>query len=255
MLAIERLSSIRELLNKNDSVTVAELSKLFNVTEETIRRDLERIVRSDSSVQRVHGGAYKIKTFDHEAPYQLRETLLVEEKARMAGQGLRLLAEGDTIMLDSSTSALYLAKAIKSAGIRLCIITNSLRISLELSDCTHISLIMTGGSYRAASRSFVGYATTAALSGFHADKAFVSCSGLHERYGLTDNSESEAQVRRRMLLNSDLRYLLVDSDKFSLSKIHHISSLQGIQAILTNKEPIGELKMVLEKEGIRIIIC
>lgn len=255
MLAIDRLSAIREMLNTNDSVSVAELSKIFSVTEETIRRDLDKIVRDDRAVVRVHGGAYKIKTFDREAPYELRETLLVEEKERIAHKSFTLLDEGDTIMLDSSTTALHLAKAIKQSALKISVITNSLRIALELSDCSHTNLIMAGGSYRPSSRSFVGYSVTGMLEELHADKAFVSCSGLHERFGLTDNSESEARVRRMMLSQSDYRCLLVDSDKFGRCKSHRIAPLEGIQALFTDREPDDGLKDLLLKHHIDVIVC
>lgn len=255
MLAIDRLTAIRESLITNDSVSVAELSKVFSVTEETIRRDLEKIVKDDRSVVRVHGGAYKIKTFDLEAPYELREIMLVEEKARIAQKSFTMLEESDTIMLDSSTTALHLAKVIKQSTLKLSIITNSLQIAMELSDCGHTNLIMAGGSYRPSSRSFVGYSVTGMLEELHADKAFVSCSGLHERFGLTDNSESEARVRRMMLAHSDYRYLLVDSDKFGRCKSHRIANLEGIQALFTNREPDDGLKDLLSKSHIDVIVC
>ncbi len=255
MLAVERLTAITEALNSNDCVSVSELSRAFSVTEETIRRDLDKIVNSDHSVVRVHGGAYKIKTFDREAPYQLRETLLVEEKDRIARRSFAMLDDGDTIMLDSSTTALHLATFIKDSPLKISVITNSLRIASELSDCAHTNLILTGGTYRPASCSFVGYSATNTLDEFHADKAFVSCSGLHERFGLTDNSESEAQVRRMMLMNSDFRYLLVDSDKFGRCKSHRIAHLDGIQAIFSDREPDDGLKALLLKNQVELIVC
>jgi DeoR/GlpR family transcriptional regulator of sugar metabolism len=255
MLAVERLAAIEKALASTDSVSVAELSNSFSVTEETIRRDLDKIVTNDPSVVRVHGGAYKIKTFDNEAPYQLREQLLVEEKDRIAKRSMVKLQEGDTIMLDSSTTALHLAQSIKKSSLRLSVITNSLRIASELSDCEHTNLIVTGGSYRQSSRSFVGYATTNMLKDLHACKAFVSCSGVHETFGLTDNNESEAQVRRMMLSNSDYRYLLVDSDKFGRCKNFHIADYSGIHAFFTDKEPDGNLRTVLMQNKVELIVC
>ncbi|MHC1693251.1 MAG: DeoR/GlpR family DNA-binding transcription regulator [Sphaerochaetaceae bacterium] len=255
MLAVERLSAIEKALNTNDCVSVADLSRSFSVTEETIRRDLEKIVTNDPTVVRVHGGAYKIKTFDHEAPYQLREQMLVEEKERIAKASFSRLVEGDTIMLDSSTTALHLAQCIKQNTLKLSVITNSLRIASELSDCDHTNLIVTGGAFRQSSRSFVGYATTNMLKDLHADKAFVSCSGVHEKFGLTDNNESEAQVRRLMLANSDHRFLLVDSDKFGRCKNFHITDVSGVHAFLTNKEPDRNLKELLAHNQVELIIC
>jgi DeoR/GlpR family transcriptional regulator of sugar metabolism len=255
MLAVERLAAIEKALISTDSVSVATLSNLFSVTEETIRRDLDKIVLNDPSVVRVHGGAYKIKTFDHEAPYQLREQLLVEEKERIARVSFLRIQEGDTIMLDSSTTALHLAQYIKKSTLKISVITNSLRIAAELSDCDHTNLIVTGGTYRQSSRSFVGYATTNMLKDLHACKAFISCSGVHEKFGLTDNNESEAQVRRLMLANSDHRHLLVDSDKFLRCKDFHIADFSEIHVFLTDREPDGNIKTALADKQVELIIC
>jgi len=255
MLAVERLSAIERALISMDCVSVAELSNSFSVTEETIRRDLDKIVQNDPSVVRVHGGAYKIKTFDHEAPYQLREQLLVEEKERIARASFLKIQEGDTIMLDSSTTALHLAQYIKKSSLKISVITNSLRIASELSDCDHTNLIVTGGTYRPSSRSFVGYATTTMLKELHACKAFVSCSGVHQKFGLTDNNESEAQVRRLMLANSDNRFLLVDSDKFLRCKNFHIADFSGIHAFLTDRQPDGNILAALKENQVELIIC
>lgn len=255
MLAVERLSAITEALNVNDSVSVSELSKNLNVAEETIRRDLEKLVKGDHTVVRVHGGAYKIKTFDREAPYQLRETLLVEEKSRIAQTSLGFINEGETIMLDSSTTALHLARLIKNSTMKISIITNSLTIASTLADCAHTNLIVAGGQYRLSSRSFVGYSATNALEEYHADKAFISCSGIHEKFGLTDNSQSEAQVRRMMLDQSDHRYLLIDTDKFGRCKDYRIAQLKSMHVMITNGEPDIGLRNALEKNGAELIVC
>jgi len=255
MLAVERLTAIEKALDTSDCISVAGLSKSFRVTEETIRRDLDKLVDKDPTVIRVHGGAYKVREFDQEAPYQLREAMLVEEKDRIARRSLALLEPGETIMLDSSTTALHLAQCIKLSTLRLSVITNSLRIATELSDCNHTNLIVTGGTYRQASRSFIGYATTTAMEDLHADKAFVSCSGLHPVYGLTDNNEGEAQVRRLMLAHSSARYLLVDSDKFGRCKNYRIADLDGINALFTNREPDAGLKSLMTACGVELEIC
>jgi len=255
VLAVDRIATIEKSLNTSESVSVAELSRLFEVTEETIRRDLDKIVARDDLVVRVHGGAYRQKPFDHETPYQLRETLLVAEKERMAKRSSAVLEQGDTIMLDSSTSALYLAKQLKGLDLGLTVITNSLRIAMELSECTQTNLVLIGGSYRQASRSFVGYAATAALLELHADKALVSCSGLSERFGLTDNNESEARIRRLMLDNSRRKFLLVDSDKFGRCKNYRIAGVEGVEALFTDKFPDAGLIRLLSDNKVSLELC
>jgi len=255
VLAVERLAAIEKALNSSDCVSVADLSKTFMVTEETIRRDLDKIVTRDSTVLRVHGGAYKQREFDQEAPYQLREGMLVEEKERIARRSFSLLEPGDTIMLDSSTTALHLAQYIKQSTLKISIITNSLRIASELSDCNHTNLIVAGGTFRQSSRSFIGYAATRAMEELHAEKAFVSCSGLHAEFGLTDNNEGEAQIRRLMLANSSYRYLLVDSDKFGRCKNYRIADLHGIHALFTNREPDQGIMTLMTESGVELVVC
>lgn len=255
MLAVERIAAIEKALDSSESVTVAGLSRMFDVTEETIRRDLDKIMSRDSSVMRVHGGAYRQKPFDHEAPYHLRETLLVDEKERMARRSCEVLERSDTIMLDSSTTALYVAKHLKELDLGLTVITNSLRIAMELSECTATTLVLIGGLYRQASMSFVGYAATEALGQMHADKALVSCSGLHERFGLTDNNEGEAQIRRLMLRNAHRRFLLVDSDKFGRCKNYHIADMDGIESLFTNETPAEGIRSLLSAGGVSLKVC
>lgn len=255
MLAVERQSSILEALEGSDSVSVAELSRLFSVSEETIRRDLDKLMHGDSTIVRVHGGAYKIKTFDKEAPYHLRETLMVAEKQRIAGRSYSLLTRGDTIMLDSSTTALYLARIIKQNALQLSVITNSLAIATELCNCSSINLVVTGGSYRASSCSFTGYATTGVLESYYADSAFVSCSGLHPEMGLTDNHEGEAQVRRLMLSNAGKKYLLIDSEKLGRCKTNRICSLKGIDTIFTDAMPAEHWIRVMDSFGVELVCC
>lgn len=255
MLAVERLSCISEVLDERESVSVAELSRTFSVSEETIRRDLEKLVQTDASVVRVHGGAYKVKSFDKEAPYQLRQTLLIEEKKRIAKSCLAQLQKNDTIMMDSSTTALYLAKNIAETSLALTVITNSLAIVTELANCSHIHLVCVGGNFRPSSYSFVGYTTTQALATYYADKAFVSCSGLHLQMGLTDNHEGEAQVRRTMLQNSGQRNLLVDSEKIGRCKTNCIAPLKGINTLFTNASLDEEWRLLLQTIGATWVQC
>lgn len=255
MLAVERLSSISDALESSESVSVAQLSRVFSVSEETIRRDLEKLTRTDPSVVRVHGGAYKVKSFDKEAPYQLRQTLLIEEKQRIAKRCFSLLRNQDTIMMDSSTTALFLAKNFAGTGLALTVITNSLAIISELADNPHINLILIGGNFRPSSHSFVGYTATNALTGYHADKSFVSCSGLHLNTGLTDNHEGEAQVRRLMLENASENYLLVDSEKIGRCKTNHIAPVQGLTAIFTDANLDADWQQLLQQQNIKLVRC
>ena len=256
MLAIDRFNAIKEILSKQESASVTELGRAFGVSDETIRRDLDKLSQTEKSIVRVHGGAYMVKTFDKEAPFAVRRSLLVEQKERIAARAFSLIEDGDMLMLDSSTTTLHLAHMLKSSpDKKLVVITNALGVVQELSDCPHIRLLCIGGVLRQTSLSFVGYTATAMLGEYRANKAFVSCSGIHERFGITDNSEEEAQVRRAMLQNSERRYLLIDSEKFGRYKSNRIVELSDVDEVITD-EPLGKSwRSLFTKADTELYVC
>ena len=256
MLAIDRYNSIREILSKQESVSVCDLGHLLGVSDETIRRDLDKLSQTDKSIVRVHGGAYMVKTFDKEAPFALRQSLLVEQKERIARRAFSFIEDGDILMLDCSTTTLHLAHLLREAtDKKLMVMTNALGVVQELSDCGHIKLLCVGGVLRAISHSFVGYSATSILNEYRADKAFLSCSGIHERFGVTDNSEEEAQVRRAMLQNSQQRYLLIDSEKFGRYKSNRITELCDVDEIITDEPLSRAWRSLLTKAEVRLSVC
>lgn len=127
MLSVDRENSIKQILYKQNSVTVSELSCMFGVSGETIRRDLQRISAEDPMIVRVHGGAYRA-TPDSEAPYNFRQSSMIDEKKRIAARCFQEIKEGDFLFLDSSTTTLYLSKLIATSGLELTVMTNSLGI-------------------------------------------------------------------------------------------------------------------------------
>ncbi|MDO5112511.1 MAG: DeoR/GlpR family DNA-binding transcription regulator [Clostridia bacterium] len=256
MLAIDRYHAIKEILSKQESASVAELGRAFGVSDETIRRDLDKLSQTEKSVVRVHGGAYMVKTFDKEAPFAVRRSLLIEQKERIAAQAFSLVEDGDMLMLDSSTTTLHLAHMLRDAeDKKLMVITNALGVVEELSDCAHIKLLCVGGVLRQTSHSFVGYTATDTLQEYRANKAFVSCSGIHERFGVTDNSEEEAQVRRAMLQNSETRYLLIDSEKFGRYRANRIVELAEVDEVITDAPLQKGWQGVFTKAAVNLVVC
>ena len=254
MLSVDRANSIRQILSKRNSVTVSELSNMFDVSGETIRRDLQKISAEDPTVVRVHGGAYRV-TPDGDPPYDFRQSSRVEEKKRIAAKCFELIREGDYLFLDSSTTTLYLSKLIAASGFDLTVITNSLGVLNELCMSERIRIIALGGRYTDKSRSFVGSSTLSVLSGLFAGKAFVSCAGLDMAFGLTHNNEEEAAIRKAMLLNSKKRYILLDSDKFGRCKPHGIISVDDIDAVFTDSVPDDRWPAYFAGHGVELRVC
>ena len=139
MLSVDRANNIKQILSKQNSVTVSELSLMFGVSGETIRRDLQKLSSEDPMIVRVHGGAYRL-TPDGDPPYNFRQSSRIEEKKRIAAKCFEKISDGDFLFLDSSTTTLYLSKLIAASGYNLTVITNSLGVLNEL--CSRESIRM-----------------------------------------------------------------------------------------------------------------
>lgn len=254
MLSVDRENSIKQLLCKQNSVTVSELSSMFGVSGETIRRDLQKISAEDPMIVRVHGGAYRV-TPDGEAPYDFRQSSMLDEKKHIAARCFHEIEEGDFLFLDSSTVSLYLSKLIATSGLELTVMTNSLGVLNELCMSDSIRMIALGGRYSDRAHSFVGHSTLAELSDLFAGKAFVSCSGLDMTFGLTHNDEEEAAIKKAMLQNSKKRYLLIDSKKFGRSMTHGIISIDDIDAVFTDSAPDERWQSFFKDHETELYVC
>lgn len=253
MLAVERMHLIQCALQEEKQVSVSTLSSRFQVSEETIRRDLEKLSNSDPTIVRVYGGAYKAWVTDSEMPVQVRETLSVDRKKAIANACFSLIRVNDIIMLDCSTTALYLAMLIRQQGYGVTVLTNSLRIVEVLRECEQIKLIVLGGNFRKNTQSLIGYDTTDMLSHYRADQCFISCTGIHMEFGITDNNENECKVRQAMIHNSKERYLLADTYKFGRSYLSKMAAPGDFDAIVTDVAPSPDWLKFLEAARTRII--
>ena len=154
MLAIERKNEILSILQKEQRVLVAELSTRYQVTEETIRRDLEKLEK-EGFVKKTYGGAVLNKNSTIDMPLKIREKTNRKEKQKIAQTVASLIEDGESIMLDSSSTSLMIAQELKKKK-KLTVITNSVEVLIELSGCEGIKVISTGGTLRDSSLSLVG---------------------------------------------------------------------------------------------------
>ena len=254
LLAIERQNAIMQELNTKGCITVSLLSKQFDVTEETIRRDLDKLEQS-KLLRRVHGGAYIVNGFEKEAPVRLRESIMLSEKERIGAKCCEYIDQYDTIMLDSSTTALYIAKQLKLENKKVTVITNSLDTINEFEDSENIKVICIGGTLRVKSHAFSGFDSLSLLNGLIADKAFVSAAGVHMNFGITDHIESEAKIRMMMLKNASKRYFIADNTKFGKAMMYSVWPLNDINYLVTDTAPDREWYSKLHELGVELIVC
>ena len=252
MLAIERRNKIMEIITEKGSVMVVELSKIFSVTEETIRRDLEKLEKQ-GHLKRTHGGAVIIDEMQKEdEPVYIRETKNSQEKKLIAEKVLDFICDWDTIMLDSSTTALQVAKCIKNQR-KITVITNSLKILTELADDKNIKLIATGGHVREKTLSLVGSYALETISKFNVNKSIICCKGLHLEKGLTESDEMEAEIKKIMTKNAKEVFLVVDNSKFDKVSFVKMLNLKDIDKVFTDKAMSEEWELKLNNEGVEIV--
>lgn len=235
MLAIERRNKILSILQKESRVVVSDLSKAFNVTEETIRRDLEKLEK-DGFAKKAYGGAIINESVNADLPFTVRKTANVSGKQKIADIIASMIQDGDNIMLDASSTAVYIAKQLKNKK-NLTIITNSIEILLELSDITGWKVLSTGGVMKEGSLSLVGYQAEKMISCFHVDKTIISCKGLDIEKGITDSNEMEAHIKKLMFDSANVKIIAADSSKFDRISFTKICDLSEIDMIVTDVNP------------------
>jgi DeoR/GlpR family transcriptional regulator of sugar metabolism len=252
VLVAERHRKIVELVNERSSIRVTELSSIFNVTEETIRRDLEKLEK-ENLLMRSHGGAVSLGEEESEISYIEREITNAAEKKAIALEAIRTIEPGDQIVLDASTTAWYMAKELPDMP--LTVLTNSIKVAIELSKKEQIRVISTGGTLLSQSLSYVGPLAERSLSAYHVNKAFLSCKGVHLENGLSDFNELQALVKKQMMGIADETVLMVDSSKFGIRSFTQIALLSSIDSIITDANMNENTRKQLEDKGIEVIIC
>lgn len=252
MLVAERYEKIVQLVNERGSIRVSELSELCLVTEETIRRDLDKLEQA-GRLKRSHGGAVSVKESQLEIPYFEREVTRSQEKKRIAEEAVKLIQPHDRILLDASTSAWYMAKIMPD--IPITILTNAVKVATELSAKEKIEVISLGGRLSPRSLSFVGPIAEKTLESFHVNKLFFSCKGVHLERGISESGELQARLKQQMIEAADQIILLADSSKFGVKSFTQVADLSMVDTIISDRELDEEMQTALAAAGIAVTLA
>lgn len=249
MLAIERKNEILNKLRAEQRVLVCELAAFYNVTEETIRRDLDKLEK-EGYATKTYGGAILGNSTKTDLSYTIRSKTNVEAKNAIADLVEKLVEDGDHLMIDDSSTSLFAAKKLKEKK-NLTVITNSVELVVELSGVEGWNIMLTGGRLKQDSMSLAGEQTQRMLQNFHVDKTLFSCKGLDLSAGITDSSEFHAQTKQSMVQAAKKRILLLDDSKFDKISFVNIAELEQIEAVVTNLCPEKQWLQFFENHGIK----
>lgn len=249
---VERRRIILEELKQNKQVYVSQLNKRFTVSEVTLRKDL-RYLEKKNLLIRSRGGAMLPVSIGNDLSVEARKVLNLKLKKNIAATACSLIKEGDTIIIDSGTTLMQLAKLLKNFN-NLTIITNALDIAVELSTFKNLKIIIPGGIFRHKSFSLVGVNAIENLQMFRADKYFVSCDGINEEGLFTANLE-EGQIAKMIMLHAKENIVLVDSSKFGRLGIINFAPLDKIHTLVTDEGIPEKYTQQLSATRIKIIIA
>lgn len=231
--ANQRRDKILAMIREDGQAKVADLSRIFKVTEVTIRQDLERL-EEEGLIRREHGGAIlNIERGVVAGEMQLVNQQNMEAKRAIAAEAVKLIHDGDTIILDSGSTTTEIAKLL-SGFHNLQVITNALNIAMILGKERGINLNVTGGEFKSPTLSLTGDKAAQYFEGIHADKVFLATAGISMKAGLTYPSLSDLVVKKAMIDSSDIVYLVADSTKIGKSSFASLGALSMVDTIITD---------------------
>ncbi|NSL89629.1 DeoR/GlpR family DNA-binding transcription regulator [Chitinophaga solisilvae] len=248
MLKEERLDYILKKLQTDHKVLQTELSTDLQVSEDTVRRDLEVLAQSGQLIK-VRGGA-----IPHSPnPYSFKERIVFHEhdKKQIAAKALSFLHDGQTIIMDGGTSTLSLVKLFPP-HLHITVITNSVPILAQLVEHPAIELVFTGGRIGKDSRTAGGMDTIRMLEKLHADICFLGICSLHPYAGVTGLDLGEADVKTAMVAASNKTIALATSDKMDTAEPYRVCDITAIDTIITDKPELDTFKPYINL-GIQVI--
>ena len=245
MLALERRNLILEKLQTEKKVVVSELSQLYEVSEETIRRDLDKLEKEGLAIKS-YGGAVINEDVSIDLPFNIRKNQNVSGKQKMAEIAASLVQEGDHIFLDASTTAVFVAKALKEKE-RLTVI---MEILLELSDVSGWNIISTGGVMKEGYLAFLGSRTEESIRSYYVDKVIISCKALDHEWGIMESKESFGTTKKAMIASGREKILVVDSTKFDQTAFSVAGKLRDVDVVVTDRKPSDKWLAHFADEGV-----
>ncbi len=249
MLKEERRQYILDKIKLNRKVLSTNLSTELNVSEDTIRRDLNEL-SNNGLIKKVHGGALPL---ENKAPsYDERSNYNLEEKNIIAKKAVSLIKEGQVIIMSGSTTNLQLAKIIPS-DINATIYTYSLPIAIQLTEHSSIEIIFIGGKLNKRAQVTVGLDVVASISQLRADLCFMGTGGIDIAKGMTEPNWEVSHIKRIMIDASDQVVVLCANNKINEVKRYPVTPINDINTIITDIDPNDQIFKPYKDKGITIL--
>jgi DeoR/GlpR family transcriptional regulator of sugar metabolism len=252
----QRQQKIVEFVRNVGIVSVSELAEMFGVSPFTIRRDIDYLSQV-RLVAKVKGGAQRIETPSqfNEARLLNRMQINLAQKEKIARKAVEFIHAGDTIFLDGSSTIACLARTIAQVCRNITVVTNSVLISLELSEASDIRLIGLGGIFDRDTFSFVGFDADLPAESFYVDKAFFSCAGFVPDQGTFENAAFNRNIKLLVAQRAAKVFLLIGSEKFGKRALTRVLDGSMIHTIITEKVDDEKIMQQIKESQINLVLA
>lgn len=247
----ERMRKVLELLETRDAVSVVELARSFDVSEVTVRNDLAVLARQ-GLLARIRGGARALQRGQSEVAFDVRLRVEEESKRAIARAAAAMVADGEAVALDSSTTAFYIALELREKR-ELVVVTNGLRIASALADAPGVSVIVPGGVVRMAAMSVVGDFASTVLESTRIGRGFFGARGISADRGLMDLNPDEVKIKREMADACEHVVGVFDHTKWRRSALFTFVPTQRIDAIVTDAGAPADLVQEWRERKVHVV--
>lgn len=248
----KRISDIEDYIYENKTVTLDQLCRVFDVSKNTIRRDLKEII-SGGNFKKIYGGI-TVKDSKDLPPFSERNISNLEEKKKIAAKAAELVEDSDVIFIDSGTTTIHMIDYIKDKK-NLTVITNNLEIMIRVIPYENIKLITLSGELDRITLSFTGDTASAVLKSYNISKAFMASAGVTVDSGVTNSSTKEYDVKCTAVKRSNKVYLLTTGEKFNAVAIMTYCTLDKLTAIITDVKPPKDIADYMEEHDVGLYIA
>ena len=253
MLAHERQNKICGMIQRDRAVTTAMLVHIFEVSIETIRRDLLTLEQS-GKLMRVHGGAVAKTEMKPFSDLNQRHKEFKAQKYALSLRAAEFIEDGDIVGVDCGSTAIYFAEVLKEKFARLTVVTHSKDVFNILCDHKDFSVILCGGHYLREEYAFFGELTLNTLRSLHIQKSFIFPSAVSIEYGICDYQKDLHQIQKQMIKSSDKIYILADSSKFEKTGLLKLDSMKKEYVYVTDSSIQDEVIRLYKENDIEIYI-
>lgn len=248
----ERRQTILAQLSTEGKVQVHALAEIFNVSTETIRRDLDRLEK-EGRLRKVYGGAVQTRSEWIEPTFIKRSEMYRSEKQSIGKLAASLVKEGETVILDNGTTTLEIMRHLKERA-DITVITNSVPILACALEDFQGKIIFAGGEVNTNYQAATGAIAHQMLDQFKVNKAFISAGGISLSEGITEYNVDEALLSRKMMQRTEEAILVADHSKFGVTTFAHIAPIEQISMIVTDSGCAEEWVEALNKLDVEVLL-